>query len=260
MGTGIIQRAMTNVSPCQIKTELEADRIVEPSADQELVSKAGEVYDRLYAKYGDPDVPIHPPLDELVNTVLSQNTNDRNRDIAFANLTARFPSFEVIRDADTDTVIACIRPAGLANQKAPRIQAILKAITAERGTLDLSFLREMKPIEARNWLTRFNGVGLKTASIVMAFSVGMPAFPVDTHIYRVSGRLGLRPEKMSVEAAHDHLASLFDPGVYRAAHVNLIYHGRETCGARKPACGACILKDLCDAFRDGRVGLARQWG
>ena len=163
---------MTNVSPCQIKTELEADRIVEPSADQELVSKAGEVYDRLYAKYGDPDVPIHPPLDELVNTVLSQNTNDRNRDIAFANLTARFSSFEAIRDADTDTVIACIRPAGLANQKGPRIQAILKAITAERGTLDLSFLREMKPIEARNWLTRFNGVGLKTASIVMAFSVG----------------------------------------------------------------------------------------
>lgn len=232
----------------------DCSRIVEPNPDGALRAKAGMIYDRLYAKYGDPTWPVLPALDELVNTVLSQNTNDRNRDIAFANLRRRFPTFEEIRDADPEAVIECIRPAGLANQKGPRIQEILKAISAERGNLDLSFLKEMTPIEARNWLTKFKGVGLKTASIVMVFCLGMPAFPVDTHIYRVSGRLGLRPGKMSVDAAHDHLAGLFDPRVYGPAHVNLILLGRDTCGARKPACGECRLTDLCDAFGSGEFG------
>ena len=229
-------------------------RIVNPNPDSALRAKAGMIYDRLYAKYGDPIWPILPALDELVNTVLSQNTNDRNRDIAFANLRRRFPTFKEIRDADPEAVIDCIRPAGLANQKGPRIQAILKAISAERGDMDLNFLRGMEPIEARNWLTKFKGVGLKTASIVMVFCLKMPAFPVDTHIYRVSGRLGLRPAKMNVDAAHDYLAGLFDPRVYGPAHVNLILLGRDTCSARKPVCGECLLTDLCDAFIRGEFG------
>lgn len=229
-------------------------RIVEPNPDDALRAKAGIIYDRLYAKYGDPTWPILPALDELVNTVLSQNTNDRNRDLAFANLRRRFPTFEEIRDANPEEVMECIRPAGLANQKGPRIQEILKAISAERGDLNLDFLREMEPMAARNWLTKFKGVGLKTASIVMVFCLQLPAFPVDTHIYRVSGRLGLRPEKMNVDAAHDHLASLFDPRVYGPAHVNLILLGRDTCAARKPACSECLLTDLCDAFQRGEFG------
>lgn len=233
----------------QLPIPEDSSRIVEPHSDAALRAKAELIYERLYAKYGDPTWPILPALDELINTVLSQNTNDRNRDVAFAALKKRFGTFEAIRDAAPEDVIDSIRPAGLANQKGPRIQAILKAITAERGDLNLDFLRTMKPREARAWLTKFNGVGLKTASIVMVFCLGMPAFPVDTHIYRVSGRLGLRPEKMNVDAAHDHLASLFPPIVYGTAHVNLILLGRDTCHARKPNCSACVLTGLCDMFQ-----------
>lgn len=232
----------------QQSPESNIPRIVQPSDDAALVKKAGIIYDRLYAKYGDPTWPVLPALDELVNTILSQNTNDRNRDVAFANLKNHFGTFEAIRDADPDEVKEQIRPAGLANQKGPRIQAVLKAITAQRGKLELDFLREMEPVAARDWLTQFKGVGLKTASIVMVFSLGMPAFPVDTHIYRVSGRLGLRPESMDVNKTHDHLASLFDPRVYGPAHVNLILLGRDTCAARKPDCANCLLTDVCDAF------------
>jgi endonuclease-3 len=137
----------------------------------------------------------------------------------------------------------------LANQKGPRIQTLLRQITAERGSLDLSFLEEMSPQEARAWLMRFNGVGPKTAAIVLQFSLGKPSFPVDTHIYRVSGRLGLRPQKMSVEQAHSHLAGLFLPETYGTAHLNLIRLGREICLARKPRCTICPLNDLCDDYQ-----------
>lgn len=236
----------------------DSSRIVEPHSDAALRAKAELIYERLYEKYGDPTWPVLPALDELINTVLSQNTNDRNRDVAFAALKERFGTFECIRDAALEDVVDCIRPAGLANQKGPRIQAILNAITAERGDLSLDFLRSMKPREARDWLTKFNGVGLKTASIVMVFCLGLPAFPVDTHIYRVSGRLGLRPEKMSVDAAHDHLASLFSPRVYGTAHVNLILLGRDTCHARKPNCSECVLTDLCAMFQTENSATARK--
>lgn len=144
-----------------------------------------------------------------------------------------------------------IRPAGLANQKGPRMQQVLREITAERGSLDLSFLADWDVEEARAWLTRFNGVGPKTAAIVLCFALGKPAFPVDTHIYRVTGRIGLRPEKMSVEQAHLHLESLFPPETYYAAHLNIIRLGREICQARKPDCASCPICKLCD------TGIAR---
>ncbi len=217
-----------------------------------LKTRALDIHRRLLEVYGRPTwrEPL-PALDELVSTILSQNTNDRNRDLAFYALKARFGSWEAVRDADPQQVIAVIRPAGLANQKGPRIQAVLRQITAERGKLDLDFLREWKAQDAHAWLMRFNGVGLKTAAIVLQFSLDMPAFPVDTHIYRVSGRLGLRPETMNVEQAHAHLAGLFPPEDYGSAHLNLIRLGREVCTARKPDCPRCPLRDLCPYLDKG---------
>ena len=205
-----------------------------------------QVHQRLLAFYGQPTWrnPLSP-LDELVSTILSQNTNDTNRDRAFGALRTRFPTWEAVRDAAPEAVIAAIRPAGLANQKGPRIQQVLRQITAERGALDLNFLSDLPLEEARAWLTRFKGVGPKTAAILLLFSLGRPAFPVDTHIYRVTGRIGLRPERMSVEEAHAHLERLFPPETYYAAHLNIIRLGREICAARKPDCLICPLRDIC---------------
>lgn len=212
----------------------------------DLKALARQVHGRLRRAYGLPHwrTPL-PPLDELVSTILSQNTNDLNRDRAFEALRQRFPSWEAVRDAPPAQVIAAIRPAGLANQKGPRIQAALRAVTEARGRLELDFLRDLPPQQARAWLLGLKGVGPKTAAIVLLFSLGMPAFPVDTHVHRVSGRLGLRPARMSAEAAHDHLAALFHPRTYGPAHLNLIRHGREVCQARRPACDRCILLELC---------------
>jgi endonuclease-3 len=217
-----------------------------------LQERALVVYDRLLKAYGHPiwRDPL-PPIDELVSTILSQNTNDINRDRAFTNLRNHFPNWEAVRDADPEEVINTIRPAGLANQKGPRIQAVLQQITSERGSLDLEFLRHMTASEAKDWLLRFNGVGPKTAAIVLQFSLGKPAFPVDTHIYRVTGRIGLRPEKLNVEAAHDFLADLFPEDTYYTAHLNLIQHGRRVCQARKPFCLQCPIRDLCDYYQKG---------
>ncbi len=215
-----------------------------------LKIRALKIHNTLLQAFGEPiwRNPL-PAIDELVSTILSQNTNDVNRDRGFIALRAKLPTWESVRDADAEDVIAAIRPAGLANQKGPRIQQVLRAITEERGSLDLNFLAGLPVEEARAWLTKFNGVGPKTAAIVLCFSLNMPAFPVDTHIYRVSGRTGLRPEKMTVEQAHPHLESVFPPETYYAAHLNLIRLGREICGARKPNCPKCPIKKLCD-FKD----------
>ncbi len=212
---------------------------------------AAQVANCLMSAYGEPlwRNPL-PAIDELVSTILSQNTNDLNRDKAFFALVEKFPNWDAVRTAPREDVIDCIRLAGLANQKGPRIQQVLEQIQAETGALDLDFLKTMGAEEARKWLTRFKGVGPKTAAIVLCFSLGIPAFPVDTHIYRVSGRLGLRPEKMNVEDAHPHLEGLFDPAVYYSAHLNLIRLGREVCHARKPNCLACPLLNICPTGAD----------
>lgn len=191
-----------------------------------------------------------PPLDELVSTVLSQNTNDINRDRAFDALTGKYPSWEDVRDASEQEVINTIRPAGLANQKGPRIQKILREITAQKGSLDLSFLNDMPAEEARQWLLEFKGVGPKTAAIVLQFSLGKPAFPVDTHIYRVTGRTGIRPPKMSADQAHAYMEEILPAEAYYPAHLNIIRLGREICSARKPNCNQCPLNEICDYFAD----------
>jgi len=211
------------------------------------VQQALAVHQTLLAFYGEPiwRNPL-PPVDELISTILSQNTNDINRDRAFEALRARYPTWEAVRDAPTSEVVESIRVAGLANQKGPRLQQVLKQITAERGNLDLSFLNAVPLEDARAWLMKFNGVGPKTAAIVLCFSLGRPAFPVDTHVYRVTGRIGLRPEKLSVEEAHPYLEGIFPPETYYAAHLNIIRLGREICHARKPECMTCPLFSLCD--------------
>jgi endonuclease-3 len=215
-----------------------------------LESLGQRVHERLLAVYGVPvwKQPLQP-LDELILTILSQNTNDHNRDQAYHGLRRLFPSWEAVRDAPTEAVIDALRIAGLANQKGPRIQEVLFRITSERGSLDLGFLQDLSAEEAHAWLLRFKGVGPKTAAIVLQFSLGKPSFPVDTHIYRVSGRLNLRPQRMSVAEAHVHLASVFHPEDYGAIHMNLIRLGREVCHARRPDCQVCPLVDICPTGR-----------
>jgi endonuclease III len=223
-----------------------------------LTERAQAVYQILLAYFGDPERTPMPALDELVSTILSQNTNDGNRDIAYQALRSRFHTWEEVRDAPTEEVIAAIRPAGLANQKGPRIQEVLRQISEQRGELDLDFLATFSPEEASTWLRQFNGVGPKTAAIVLLFSLGMPAFPVDTHIYRVSGRIGLRPEQMDVKKAHAHLAKLFPPEAYYAAHLNIIRLGREICHARRPDCPNCPVQGLCDYYAAGKYENGRR--
>jgi len=221
-----------------------------------LHERAQAIHRKLLEHYGIPDWRNSlDVMDELVSTVLSQNTNDTNRDRAFDALRRRFPTWEAVRDADESAVVEAIRPAGLANQKGPRIQKILREITTQRGSLDLSFLKELPSEQARSWILQFKGVGPKTAAIVLLFSLGMPAFPVDTHIYRVSGRTGLRPEKMTVEQAHEHLAGLFPVDGYAPAHLNLIRLGREVCQARQPKCHGCPIQSYCDHYQ--RMGAAQ---
>jgi endonuclease-3 len=212
---------------------------------QERRVKTGEIHRRLLAAYGEPQWRPHlDPVSELVSTILSQNTNDTNRDLAYNRLREQLPTWEQVRDAEPEVVIAAIRHAGLANQKGPRIQAALRFISQERGELSLDFLADWPVDRAKAWLSSIKGVGPKTAAIVLLFSLGRPAFPVDTHVHRVTGRLGLIG-RASREKAHDELEALVPAEAYYAFHLNVIRHGRQVCASRKPRCPTCVLRDLC---------------
>mgnify|MGYP003383577291 CR=1 FL=1 len=215
-----------------------------------LREKYAAVFAILNDTYGRPVWHSHgPPLDQLVGTILSQATADVNTERAYAALIARFPDWESVMNAPPEEVVAAIRSAGLSNMKGPRIQAALRYVQHERGELSLDFLADLPLAEAMAWLTAIDGVGPKTASIVLLFSLGRPAFPVDTHVYRVTGRLGLIPERMNANRAHDFLAALGAPETYYPMHINMIRHGREICHARHPQCHICPLQDLCDYYR-----------
>lgn len=215
-----------------------------------LREKYAAVFRILNETYGRPQWEMHgPPLDELVGTILSQATADLNTERAYAALTARFPDWESVMNAPPEEVIDTIRSAGLANMKGPRIQAALRHIYQERGELSLDFLGDMPLEEAMAWLTQIDGIGPKTASIVLLFSFGRAAFPVDTHVHRVTGRLGLIPPRMNANQAHDFLAALGEPETYYPLHINLIRHGREICRARSPQCVVCPLQDYCVYYR-----------
>jgi endonuclease-3 len=210
--------------------------------------KIKKIREKLAETFGKPEWrdPL-PPVDELVSTILSQNTNDNNRDVAYNRLKERFSGWEEVMAADPQDVIDAIRPAGLANQKGPRIQQALKEITEHTGgKISLAFLEDMPAEDARKWLMDVKGVGPKTAAIVLLFSMDIPAFPVDTHIYRVTGRIGLRPANLSVEKTHTYLEEHIPEDAYYDLHLNLIRLGREICGARKWECYRCPVEDLCE--------------
>jgi endonuclease-3 len=192
-------------------------------------------------------------VSELVCTILSQNTNDTNRDRAYTALRDKFPTWDQVRDAPVRQVIAAIRPAGLANQKGPRIQRVLRRITAldpASGRLNIDFLAGLPVEEAKQWLMSLDGVGPKTAAIVLLFSLHRPAFPVDTHIHRVTTRLGLIPEGTTAEKAHGILEALVPPDWYYVFHLNLIAHGRAVCKALRPRCDICPLQKHCSYFQN----------
>ncbi len=196
--------------------------------------------------YGWPEqVPHGDALAELVLTVLSQNTADINSGRAFTQLMRTFPSWRAIAEAPVDEVVAAIQVGGLAQQKAPRIQSSLRAVFERSADGDLGFLREMPLDEARTWLRALPGVGPKTAACVLLFALGLPAMPVDTHVERVSKRLGLIPTRATPEQAHTQLEGIVSPADYYPFHMLLIKHGRRTCSARRPACGRCPLEADC---------------
>jgi endonuclease-3 len=200
------------------------------------------ILDRLRREYGRPVLrPHRAPVDELILTVLSQNTNDRNRDVAYARLRDRFSSWAEVDAAPVEEVEDAIRPGGLAPTKAVRIQEILRALDGD----DLSELAEEPLEDARDRLTELPGVGRKTAACVLLFSFGRPDIPVDTHVYRVGTRLGLFRPGAPLDEAHDELLRLVDAEDAFEIHVSLIRHGRRTCTARNPRCRECPLLSLC---------------
>lgn len=211
-----------------------------------------EVLARLRSCYGIPEPRRSDgPLAELIQTILSQHTSDLNTDRAFASLWSRFGEWQAILEAPTPAVADAIRSGGLAEVKAPRIKGVLAAIQHDRGELSLDFLAELPLEEARAFLTSLGGVGPKTAACVLLFALGMPALPVDTHVHRVSKRLGLIGQKIGAEAAHRLLEAIILPGQMFDAHMLLIKHGRVTCKALRPRCQACPLADICP-----KVGVA----
>ncbi|HUT60847.1 MAG TPA: endonuclease III [Phycisphaerae bacterium] len=185
------------------------------------------------------------PVPVLVGTILSQNTSSANSSAGYRRLWRRFRSWNAVADATVTEIAKCIRISGLSRIKAPRIRAILRRIRQDRGRISLKFLGEMAAKEAYEYLMRFEGVGPKTALCVLLFSLGMPVFPVDTHIFRISRRLGLLPARTSPGKAHEVLEPLIAPEDRYAMHVLLITHGRRTCRARNPRCAWCDLLALC---------------
>jgi endonuclease III len=210
------------------------------------------IRDRLRREYGRPVLRAHrAPIDELILTVLSQNTNDRNRDVAWARLRERLPSWDAVREAPVREIEDAIRPGGLAPTKAVRIKRILEAI----GEDDLCWLEDAPLEEARDYLCDLPGVGRKTAACVLLFSFGRPEVPVDTHVYRVASRLGIIRPGASFDEAHDEMLRLVDPEDAYEVHVLLIRHGRRTCVARAPRCSECPLRRMCP---EGRRRLSKR--
>ncbi|BCW96342.1 MAG: endonuclease III [Fimbriimonadales bacterium] len=209
---------------------------------------------RLEQLYGVPEwQPRQNPLEELIHCILSQHTSDANSFRAYRLLRERYPDWEAVARAPVEELAETIRSGGLANQKAPRIQAVLRAIKAARGDYTLDWMRDAPTDAARQFLLSLPGIGPKCAAIVLCFALGRPVIPVDTHVFRVSWRLGLIPKAIGEAKAHDALEAMIpEPLVYRF-HVALIQHGRAVCKAQNPRCAQCPLQDLC-AYAQGQKG------
>lgn len=220
-----------------------------------LRAKAQAMYERLVAAYGhQPLVPRREPMHELISTILSHRTTQRNEEIAYHRMIERFGSWEAIRDAPLDELTEAIAPANYAEQKAPRIKEVLRRIIAERGETNLDFLRDMPLDEAMAWLESLPGVGPKTASLVLLFCFARPVLPVDTHVHRVSQRVGLIGPKVDATAAHPILLSLFppDPQILYNFHITTLRHGQRVCVWDMPRCSKCVLTDICDYYCSDR--------
>ncbi len=205
------------------------------------------VIQNLEAVYGVPRNTRHDdPLDELIGTILSQSTTNVNSDRAFASLKKRFPNWESARRARPLSIASAIKSGGLANVKSVVIKNILNEILARRGNLDLAFLKTGSVEEARRFLISLKGVGPKTAACVLLFSCQRQVFPMDTHIFRIAHRLGLLPEKIRDEQAHELMERLIPPKKHYSLHITLIAHGRKICLPRNPKCGQCALIEQCD--------------
>jgi endonuclease-3 len=218
-------------------------------------ARVRRIRDRLREVYGTPLMKPHgDPLAELVLTVLSQSTNDHNRDVAYLRLRERLPTWEAVRDAPVAEVEEAIRPGGISKVKSARIQAILGAIAAHprdpRRELSLDWMREAPVSESRGYLVALPGVGRKTAACVLLFSYGLRDVPVDTHVSRVGTRLDLLRKGAPFEELHDEMLALTPPGEELELHVNLLRHGRRTCHARSPACEECALARMCPSRKD----------
>jgi endonuclease-3 len=216
-------------------------------------ARVRKIRDRLRTVYGTPLMAPHGhPIAELVLTVLSQSTNDRNRDVAYLRLRNTLPLWEEVRDAPLAEVEEAIRPGGISKVKSARIQAILRAISdddrppdQEPGELSLDWLPRVPLADARDYLVSLPGVGRKTAACVLLFTYGLRDVPVDTHVSRVGGRLHLLRESAPFDELHDAMLALTPPGQELELHVNLLRHGRRTCHARRPECGSCALARMC---------------
>ena len=214
-------------------------------------ARVQRIRQRLLDAYGMPGLTPHErPLDELVLTVLSQSTNDRNRDIAYLRLRERFATWEEVRDAPLTEVEEAIRPGGISKVKSERIQAILRQLT-ETGNpsggdpLDLSWMKDVPLKQSRAALCALPGVARKTTACVLLFSYGIQDVPVDTHVGRVGERLGLLRPGAPPEEWHDEMCSLSEPDAALEFHVNLLRHGRRICHSQRPQCGECVLRRMC---------------
>ncbi|PID57264.1 base excision DNA repair protein [candidate division KSB3 bacterium] len=217
-----------------------------------LTHKTAEVVARLEKALGVPqeEHPL-PPLENLMLTLLSQNTNDVNRDKAYHRLRQRFPDWHDVMEAEVSDVVDAIRVAGLANQKSQRMQDILRWICSHYGGLNLDHICRMDPQEVIETFCQLKGIGIKTISVVLAFSCGVDIFPVDTHVHRLCNRIGLvRPGTKSAEETFILMQERVPEGKAFSFHINLIHYGRATCRARKPRCGDCCLHDLCDDYQN----------
>ena len=214
--------------------------------DQHKRISIAELCRRLRRVYGPVEFPEPMPvLDELIATLLSQNTTDANSGAAFDALVRRFPTWDAVRVARVAAIAAAIRPAGLQQQKAVRIKHILQTVQQRHGSLSLEFLRDQRPAEALTYLRSFPGVGPKTAACVLLFACRQSVLPVDTHVHRLSVRLVLVPRRTTAEQSHELLARLVPARHVLEFHVLLIRHGRRVCHARQPRCPACPLIDAC---------------
>ncbi len=185
------------------------------------------------------------PLGSLILTVLSQSTNDRNRDVAYARLKEQFPDWQSVMNASSEEIADAIRPAGLANQKSVRIKNILQWIFENYGTFDLEFLCDMDPDQVTETFLKLKGIGIKTISVVLMFACGVDVFPVDTHVHRICRRLELVGEKATAEKTHYLMQTLVPEGKSYSLHNNFLHLGRTICKAQRPKCSQCPLNDLC---------------